>query len=114
LSLSLKATQELAIEDTGVSLNTKEEDLLPLDSGPLGYKTINVWIAAISELFEQQKSLAKNICESYRGGAFKQKMNSLKSMQFTAKRENFTDRGINGLSNSYSDEEFLAINRYLL
>jgi hypothetical protein len=80
LSLSLKATQELAIEDTGINLNTKEEDLLPLDGSPLGYKTIDIWIIVISELFEQQKSLAKNICESYRGGAFKQKMNSLKSM----------------------------------
>jgi hypothetical protein len=53
LSLSLEATQELVIEDTGISLNTKEEDLLLLDSGPLGYKTIDIWIAAISEFFEQ-------------------------------------------------------------
>jgi hypothetical protein len=35
-------------------------------------------------------------------------------MQFTTKRENFADRGINRLSNSYSNEEFLVINRYLL
>jgi hypothetical protein len=52
LSLSLEAAQELVIEDTGMSLNIKEEDLLLLDGGPLGYKTIDVWIAVISELFE--------------------------------------------------------------
>jgi hypothetical protein len=114
LSLSLEATQELAIEDTGISLNTKEKDLLLLDDGPLGYKTIDVWIAAISELFEQQKSLAKNIYESYREDAFKQKINNLKNIQFNTKRKNFANRGINRLSNSYSDDEFLAINRYLL
>jgi hypothetical protein len=42
LSFSLKTTQELVIENTGISLNTKEEDLLLLDSSPLGYKTIDV------------------------------------------------------------------------
>jgi hypothetical protein len=42
LNLSLEVMQELVIEDTGISFNTKEEDLLLLDSGPLGYKTINV------------------------------------------------------------------------
>jgi hypothetical protein len=52
LSLSLETTQELAIEDIGMSLNTKEKDLLLLDSSPLGYKTIDVWIVVISELFE--------------------------------------------------------------
>jgi hypothetical protein len=80
LSFFLEATQELAIKDTGVSLNTKEEDLLLFDSSPLGYKTIDVWIVVISELFEQQKSLAKNICKNYRRGAFKQKINSLKNI----------------------------------
>jgi hypothetical protein len=80
LNFSLKATQELAIKDIDISLNTKEKDLLLLDSGPLGYKTIDVWIIVILELFEQQKSLVKNIYESYRGGVFKQKINSLKSM----------------------------------
>jgi hypothetical protein len=52
LNLFLETTQELAIKDTGISLNTKEEDLLLLDSSPLGYKTINVWIAIILEFFE--------------------------------------------------------------
>jgi hypothetical protein len=40
------------IKDIGINLNTKEKDLLLLDNGPLGYKTINVWIVVISELFE--------------------------------------------------------------
>jgi hypothetical protein len=44
--------QELAIKDTGISFNTKEKDLLLLDSSPLGYKTINVWMIVISEFFK--------------------------------------------------------------
>jgi hypothetical protein len=42
LSFSLETTQELAIEDMGINLNTKKENLLPLDNNPLDYKTINV------------------------------------------------------------------------
>jgi hypothetical protein len=42
LSFFLKVTQELAIEDISISFNTKEKDLLLLDSSPLGYKTIDV------------------------------------------------------------------------
>jgi hypothetical protein len=68
LSLSLEAAQELAIKDTGISLNTKEEDLLLLDNGPLGYKTIDIWIAVILELLSN-RSPWQRISARATGGA---------------------------------------------
>lgn len=84
------------------------------NGGPLSYKSADVWMAALSELYTSQVALGNNTCDNFRGAAFKSKMTSLKNMTATIQRETDADRGIDGLSNRYSDEEFLAINRHLL
>lgn len=63
-----------------------EEGLPALDDGPLSYNTVDSWMAAISETHSNQKAMGLNCQDSFRGGAFKAKMDSLKSLQVCAIR----------------------------
>lgn len=68
--------------DAAAGMQEVDEDgLPPLDGGPLSYGTIDTWMAAISELQGQQKALGSNLHPSFRGAAFKAKMDALKSLQ---------------------------------
>lgn len=81
---------------------------------PLKYETVNVYSAAIAELYHTQVSMGLNRAPSFRGVAFKGLMRDLQRTQEKRSRETFEDRGAGGITAGYTLEEFLHMQDQLL
>lgn len=84
------------------------------DGSILKSSTIKVYVAAVIELYGLQHSSDSNPhpppCEPALRGLLK----SFKRLQDSQDRESYADRGANGLTSGYSNEELLRLNCHLL
>lgn len=58
--------------------------------------------------------LHKTPYPNFYGAAFSRKIKGLKIQQDTRNRESFADRGLRGVVNSYTPEEYVKLNKTLL
>jgi hypothetical protein len=88
-----------------------EEDVV---GSPISTSTLDVWVAAIMELYRRQCSMRKNDHPNPRGDALTSKLDSYRRNHDARKRTAFADRGPDGIVAGYSDAEFLGLQRCLL
>jgi hypothetical protein len=93
-------------EDSGPEQAGKE--------GPLKWQTVNVYNAAIAELYHYQVSMGLNKAPTFRGATHKPLMKGLSRTQDQRSRDTFQDRGAGGIDSGYSQEEFLQMQDKLL
>jgi hypothetical protein len=79
--------------------SSSEESEAAGGEGPLKWKTVNVYNAAIAALYHYQVSMGLN----------KALMKGLLRTQDVRSRDTFKDRGAGGIDSSYSQEEFLQM-----
>jgi hypothetical protein len=91
-----------------------EEEEYGVQGGKLSYLTIDGYVSAVAELYKIQCSLQKSTYPSFRGAAFTSMMDTLRGQQDNNSREAFIDRGLGGVVEGYSDEEYLQLNHCLL
>jgi hypothetical protein len=83
----------------------EESELEPLpgkEEGPLKWKTVNVYNAAIAELYHYQVSIGLNNAPTFRGLTHKALMKGLSRQQDQRARNTFEDRGARGIDSGYS------------
>lgn len=83
-------------------------------SGALSYKTVEGYVTAIAELHETQRALKQPVPESFRGAALKAMLEGYRRQTDARARENYVDRGADGITNGYTDEEQLTLHTKLL
>ncbi|KAH8746702.1 hypothetical protein BGZ57DRAFT_935856 [Hyaloscypha finlandica] len=89
----------------------EDEEEHGVGGGKLHYRTIEGYISAVAELYKIQVSLHKTPYPNFRGAAFSGKIESLKIQQDTRDRESFADRGLGGVVDSYTPEEYIRLER---
>lgn len=97
--------------------SAEESELEPLpgeEDGPLKWKTVNVYNAAIAELYHYQVSMGLNKAPTFRGSTHRSLMKGLSRLQDQRARNTFEDRGAGGIDSGYSQEEFLQMQDKLL
>jgi hypothetical protein len=80
----------------------------------LKWKTVNVYNAAIAELYHYQVSMGLNKAPNFRGATHRSLMKGLLRTQGQRSRDAFEDRGAGGIDSGYSQEEFLQMQDKLL
>ena len=93
---------------------SEPEPLPGNEEGPLKWKTVNVYNAAIAELYHYQVSMGLNKAPTFRGSTHKSLMKGLLRLQDQRSRDAFEDRGAGGIDSGYSQEEFLQMQDKLL
>jgi hypothetical protein len=76
--------------------------------------TVDLYIAAVLQLYKAQQALSHNNNRHPRGGILKDVVKQTKGAQDARDREAYVDRGIGGINAGYSNEEFLKLQRQLL
>jgi hypothetical protein len=80
---------------------------------PISTSTLNVWVAAVMELYRRQCSMRQNCHPNPRGDALTSKIDTYRRDHDARKRATFVDRGLDGIVAGYSDAEFLGLQRCL-
>jgi hypothetical protein len=93
--------------------SSDEESESEGDEGPLKWKTINVYAAAIAELYHFQVSMGLNRHPTFRGATFKSLMKGLIRVQEQRSRDNFEDRGAGGINTGYTFQELATMQKQL-
>jgi hypothetical protein len=81
---------------------------------PISTSTLDVWVAAVMELYRRQCSMRRNSYPNPRGDALSSKIDTYRRDHDARKRAAFVDRGLDGIVAGYSDPEFLGLQRCLL
>ena len=81
---------------------------------PISTSTLDVWVAAVMELYRRQCSMRRNSHPNPRGDALSSKIDTYRRNHDARKRAAFVDRGLDGIVAGYSDPEFLGLQRCLL
>ena len=81
---------------------------------PISTSTLDVWLAAVMELYRRQCSMRRNSYPNPRGDALSSKIDTYRRDHDARKRAAFVDRGLDGIVAGYSDPEFLGLQRRLL
>jgi hypothetical protein len=80
----------------------------------LKWKTVNVYNAAIAELYHYQVSIGLNKAPNFRGATHRSLMKGLLRTQEQRSCDAFEDCGAGGIDSGYSQEEFLQMQDKLL
>jgi hypothetical protein len=80
----------------------------------LTVKTVQVYIAAIAEIYYTQVLLGLNTHANFRGTALKSLIKDLARTQAQKRQDAFEDRGAKGVNSSYTTEQFLHLQDLLL
>jgi len=75
----------------------------------LTVKTVQVYIAAIAEIYYTQVSLRLNTHANFRGTALKSLIKDLAQTQAQKRHDAFKDRGAKGVNTSYTTKQFLHL-----
>jgi hypothetical protein len=81
---------------------------------PISTSTLDVWVAAVMELYRGQCSSRQNCYPNPRGDALSSKIDRYRRDHDARKRAAFVDRGLDGIVAGYSDAEFLGLQCCLL
>jgi len=81
---------------------------------PISTSTLDVWVAAVMELYRRQCSMRQNCYPNPRGDALSSKIDTYRRDHDARKRAAFVDRGLDGIVAGYSDAEFLGLQHCLL
>jgi hypothetical protein len=76
--------------------------------------TLDVWVAAVMELYRRQCLMRRNSYPNPRGDALSSKIETYRRDHDARKRAAFVDRDLDGIVAGYSDPEFLGLQRCLL
>ncbi|CAD6884144.1 unnamed protein product, partial [Tilletia caries] len=100
---------------TATDVVTEPADESPVAApAPLAAKTIDGYVTAAVNLYQQQISLGVHTGKHPRGDALASYLDSLKRDTRKRKRENFEDRAAGTIQDGYSREIYERINRHLL
>ena len=81
---------------------------------PISTSTLDVWVAAVMELYWRQCSMRRNSYPNPHGDALSSKIDTYRRDHDARKRVAFVNRGLDGIVAGYSDAEFLGLQRCLL
>src|SRR6267378_3229461 len=108
---AIPPTRPPAFTPQKAGLLLHEEDAA---GAPISTSTLDVWVAAVMELYRRQCSMRKNGYPNPRGDALTSKIDTYRRDHDARKRAAFVDRGLDGIVAGYSDAEFLRLQRCLL
>ncbi|KAF1330533.1 Short-chain dehydrogenase, partial [Globisporangium splendens] len=80
----------------------------------LGFESIDAYVKAIVDMYQQQKSLGMNKELHPRGVALRALVDLLKRSEVTRKREAYADRGLGTVLNGYNVEDMKALSSFWL
>ncbi|KAF1328728.1 Short-chain dehydrogenase, partial [Globisporangium splendens] len=80
----------------------------------LGFESIDAYVKAIVDLYQQQKSLGMNKESHPRGVALRALVDLLKRSEVTRKREAYADRGLGTVLDGYNVEDMKALSSFWL
>ena len=80
----------------------------------LKYETIQVYLAAVAELYKQQVTRGVNSHPTFRGAAVDGFLSHLQRSAYKQDRETYQDRGAGGINSGYDGTEFLTMSEQLL
>ncbi|KAF1315209.1 Short-chain dehydrogenase, partial [Globisporangium splendens] len=80
----------------------------------LGFESIDAYVKAIVDLYQQQKSLGMNKESHPRGAALRALVDLLKRSEVTRKREAYADRGLGTVLDGYNVEDMKALSSFWL
>ncbi|KAF1327260.1 hypothetical protein FI667_g7764, partial [Globisporangium splendens] len=80
----------------------------------LGFESIDAYVKAIVDLYQQQKSLGMNEESHPRGMALRALVDLLKRSEVTRKREAYADRGVGTVLDGYNVEDMKALSSFWL
>jgi hypothetical protein len=94
----------------------EEEEKEEGETAPKALKvqTVQVYLAALAELYSAQVSMGLNKHPNFRGAALKRLMTSLSRTQAQKRQETFEDQGTSSINEGYSTEEFMLMQDQLL
>jgi hypothetical protein len=81
---------------------------------PLKYETIQVYLAAVTELYKQQVTRGVNSHPKFRGAALDGFLSHLQRSAYKQDRETYRDRGVGGINSGYDGAEFETMSKQLL
>lgn len=86
-----------------------------VDGDLLKWDSINTaYISAVAAIYKRQVSTGKNTHPNFRGVGFNNTMKQQQRKANQLAREQFEDRGANGVNSTYTEEDFLRVNAQLL
>ncbi|MEA2203145.1 MAG: hypothetical protein QOI89_3920 [Solirubrobacteraceae bacterium] len=123
--LALAAQLEIALDDlpamvaddrgaSGDEQSSEDEDGGGQGGSLLKFSTIEVYVAAVAELWSVQLSMGLHSHALLRGPALNQELDKRRSQSDQQARQDYADRGAGGLNSGYTDAEFLQMNKLLL
>ena len=115
LEIPLDDLSAMVADDRGASDESSEDEDGEGQGGSLlKFSTIEVYVAAVAELWSVQLSMGLHSHALLRGPALNQELDKRRSQSDQQARQDYADRGAGGLNSGYTDAEFLQMNKLLL
>jgi len=105
------------VEDvTNRSLKAKSRkaaDEVPHEKTRLAWRSVRMYVTAVTDLYQTQKAMGMNSHQSPRKESVKEYIKSLQRRDAQLNREQFVDKGRDTLLDGYTEDEFKAVCREL-
>lgn len=116
----LKELPVMLADDKAVEVEEGRKEGIPTAGEDEGFDrflkagTVDLYIAAVLQLYKVQQALGHNTNRHPRGGILRDVVRQTKEAQDLRNREAFVDRGVGCVNAGYSNEEFLSLQQHLL